>query len=153
MLTVFKPYAGRSFVLAIGLALAGCGNPLDGIEEYSELGLTVDKGVAAALSSQEELEREDTGLSSLLPRQDLSDDVDAALQAVLVPEAEAETEVAKEDPNATDAAAPKPRRGGVLGWLARRVPKPAAEDTPDADPVELASLEQPDTVTDAAPQQ
>lgn len=145
--------------LAITLALAGCGDPLDKVEHIADVELADDQPTAAALPSSDELAREGGFFAGLFK----GNETDAPDQAA-PPEAEAaaedaraedgsgddvptaETEAEPEEPAVTALVAPEKRRG--LFGLLRGAPTP--QDNAPAATLQTASLS-PDS-PEVAPQ-
>lgn len=140
--------------LAMALALAGCGDPLDKVEHIADVELADEQPVAAALPSPEELAREGGLFGALLNNSgdatpDAGDSAeDGSGDGALTPDP------AQADPKAAEAAFDKAplvepeKRRGLFGLLGART---TAKDqtAPDAS-VQSASLS-PD-IPDRAPQ-
>ena len=134
----------RNVILGGVLAvLAGCGDPLSGLDRVSELDIPEQEAAAAALPTPEEAAREGfVGTQAAQP-------TEAAKAAADVAAATTEgTDAAAGEPVAVAETAPA--RKGVLGLLRRALPRPAEDATPVVAEASTAEATvAPDTQADA----
>ena len=94
------------------LILGACGDPLADIERVTDDTFIPDTGVATALPTQAELEREDSVLSGLFRNREEP-------EVVVEQEATLEGDAGSVDVASATTGEPAPGRKGMLGWLRR----------------------------------
>ncbi|MBM2293976.1 hypothetical protein JQX22_18750 [Sulfitobacter pseudonitzschiae] len=141
--------------LAITLALAGCGDPLDKVEHIGDVELADDQATAAALPSPEELAREggifaglfkakDTAAPEEVPAENMSAEDGSGDEP---PIAETEAQAAEAETTQAASAVEPEKRRGVFGLFRAGS---ATQDNADQAQVQTASLSS--EVPEAAPQ-
>ena len=94
------------------LILGACGDPLADIERVTDDTFIPDTGVATALPTQAELEREDSVLSGRFRNREEP-------EVAVEPEATLEGDAGSVDVKSATTGEPAPGRKGMLGWLRR----------------------------------